>query len=138
MDIKKIKDYAGFLVFVHILIAGLDHLGHQQVDLRFSLAGNLVTFSIIAAPPLMAGALFLTKFQRAGAILFLSTMVFSFFYNVYTSYILPQRILLAFGVSPIWESVLYVSSSFLLISEVIGCWIAVKALRLLQASDKKE
>lgn len=138
MDMKKIKDYAGFVVFAHILIAGLDHLAHQHVDLRFSLAGNIMTFSIIATPPLMAGALFLTKFQRAGAILLLSTMGFAFVYSAYTSYVSPHKMLLAYGASPLWESVFYASSSLLLILEVIGCWIAIKALRVLQASDKKD
>ena len=54
---KKLKDYAGAIVFAHVVLMGFDHLAHQRVDLTFALMQNVVLLSVLTVSPLVSAAL---------------------------------------------------------------------------------
>lgn len=130
---KKLQDTVGALVLAHVLLLGFDHLAHQRVDVSFALMQNVVFLSFLTASPLVAASLLWTRFRRAGAILFLSTMGVAFAFNVYHRYLMTHPSIHAPDFAVYWESIFYVTSGLILVTEVLGCWVGVK---LVQAVEK--
>ncbi|HLF19981.1 MAG TPA: hypothetical protein VI704_04250 [Bacteroidota bacterium] len=131
---KKLQDYAGAIVFAHVLLMGFDHLAHQRVDLMFALMQNVVLLSVLTVSPLVAAALLWTRFQRAGAILFLSTMAVAFAFNVYHRYLSAHPSVHSPDVAWYWETIFYVSSALILVTEILGCWLGTKIVQKLGTS----
>jgi len=131
---KKLQDYVGAIVLAHVLLMGFDHLAHQRVDLMFALMQNVVLLSVLTVSPLVAAALLWTRFQRAGAILFLSTMAVAFAFNVYHRYLSAHPSVHSPDVAWYWETIFYVSSALILVTEILGCWLGTKIVQKLGTS----
>ena len=132
---KKLQDYVGAIVLVHVLLMGFDHLAHQRVDLTFALIQNVVLLSVLTASPLVGAALLWTRHKRAGAILFLSTMAVAFAFNVYHRYLVAHPSLHAQDFAWYWETIFNITSALILVTEVSGCWIGVKLVQRIEAPD---
>jgi hypothetical protein len=129
---KKLQDYAAGIVLAHILISGFDHLAHQRVDLAFALVQNVVILSVITVSPFVGASLLYTRYQRAGAIILLSTMAVAFVFNVYHRLIAQHTAIHSPDFAPYWETIFILSSALILVTEVLGCWISVKLIRYIE------
>ena len=133
---KKLQDYVGAIVLAHVVLMGFDHLAHQRVDLTFALTENVVLLSVLTTSPLVAASLLWTRYRRAGAILFLSTMAVAFAFNVYHRYLIAHPSVHAPDFAWYWQTIFYVSSALILLTEVSGCWVGIKIVQVLGTSDE--
>lgn len=108
---KKLQDFAAFVVLVHCLIFGLDFYAHQRVDLAVAVTFNIFSFATIGLPSIIAG------------------MAFAFILNVYSRFIEVRYIIHPFDYEPFWDTVFRVSTVLLLSVEILGCYLGFRLVR---------
>ncbi|MEK6566439.1 MAG: hypothetical protein AABZ41_07020 [Bacteroidota bacterium] len=128
---KKLQDFAAFVVLVHCLIFGLDFYAHQRVDLAVAVTFNIFSFATIGLPSVIAGFLLWTNYQRWGAIVLFAGMALAFILNVYSRFIEVRYIIHPFDYEPVWDTVFQVSTVLLLAVEILGCYLGFRLLRTL-------
>jgi hypothetical protein len=126
---KKLQDFAAFVVLVHCLVFGVDFYAHQRVDLAVAVTFNIFSFATIGLPSIIAGFLLWTNYQRWGAIVLFAGMALAFILNVYSRFIEVRYIIHPFDYEPFWDTVFRVSTVLLLAVEILGSYLGLRLVR---------
>ena len=115
------------LVLLHLAINILHGAAHQHLAIGLSRNEVLFVWIVILAAPLVAAALLITKWRRAGGWMLAISMGGALVFGV-DKHFIAGGIDNAFGVATgMWGMTFQVTAFLLAVIEAVGCWVGITA-----------
>jgi hypothetical protein len=132
----KIAQYGTAIVVMHALLHGLYGFAHHEIPVPLSMLQGLFVGVVVILAPIIAADLLWTLFYRIGSWLLLGSMAGSLLSAIYNHHLVisPDR------VSQVsfegWGLLFQLTAYLMLITDGLGCWISVLALKTIQPTEK--
>jgi hypothetical protein len=121
--------YGTTIVAVHAAATLLHAIPHMAIPVPTTPAQNAFIAIVINLAPLVAATLLWTRFGRTGAWLLLASMAGSLAFGLYYHFIVEGPDHVSRVPADGWGTLFLASSVLLSVTEGLGCWIGVWALK---------
>jgi hypothetical protein len=120
--------FALAVVAIHLSITVLHGSAHRNLLIGLSASQQLFVWTVIIAAPLIAALLLLLKLRRIGGLLLFLSMAGSLVFGAWNHFLVHSADNIASTPSTGWGLVFRVTATLLLLTEALGCGLAVSLL----------
>lgn len=124
--------FALAMILIHLAVNVLHGTAHHMLAIPLTHAQGLFVGVVIVIAPLVAGLLLIVKLHRAAGALLAASMAGAFIFGVYYHFveISPDHVAhLPAGGPDEWKIIFQTTAVLLALTEGLGCWAGVEALR---------
>lgn len=125
---SKVRTYGIAILLTHGLILLLHDIAHKDLQIFLPPLKYVYAYAVIVFAPLLATALLWTKWWRAGAWVFLLSMIGSLVFGAYHHFVLISNDHVSHAPEGEWLWVFKATAVLLVVAEVAGCGFGVWAL----------
>jgi hypothetical protein len=127
----QVAKWATAVVAAHAVVSALHGVAHVQVGVAiFSSPLDLVFIpGVITLAPVIAVVLLWTPWRRAGAWLLLGSLAGALLFGALNHYVAPGPDHVSQVPEGGWGAVFHVTAFLLAVTEALGCWAGVAALK---------
>ncbi len=132
----KIAQYGTAIVVMHAIANGLHGLAHVEIPVALSLLQSLFIGIVVSLIPIIAVILLWMHFDRIGIWLLLGSMAGSLLFGIYNHFIVmsPDHVSqISFAG---WGILFQVTAILIVITDGLGCWMSIWALKTSQQPQR--
>ncbi|OUL32023.1 hypothetical protein BV378_00375 [Nostoc sp. RF31YmG] len=132
----KIAQSGTAIAIIHAIANGLHGLAHIEIPVALSVLQSSFVAIVIFLVPIIAAVLLWTQFYYIGSWLLLSSITGSLLFGIYNHFIVisPDHVSqVAFAG---WGMLFQITAILIVITDALGCWISVWALKTIQQPEK--
>ncbi|MCA1632617.1 MAG: hypothetical protein LC802_02595 [Acidobacteria bacterium] len=125
---SKVRAYGIAILLTHGLILLLHDIAHRDLQIFLPPLKYVYAYAVIVFAPLLATILLWTRWQRAGAWVFLLSMMGSLLFGAYHHFVLISDDHVCYAPEGMWLWGFKATAVLLAVVEGAGCWFGVWAL----------